>query len=203
MLDVVQEKNKKQEESVDVWVFSGKVWCWDQGLEKFCFDYFEFFMEDVGQLFGLIIWQIENFVFVLVEEVFYGKFYEVDCYIVFKIFLDDSGFFNWEIYYWIGGEVIFDKKVCFVIYVVNLCNYLGVECCIVWEEMGDESEEFLQVFDNDIFYIEGGIVSGFYIVEDIYYVIRMYCVYGKKNIKLEFVFFKGIFLDLRFVFLLD
>lgn len=23
--------------------------------------------------------------FVLVEEVFYGKFYEVDCYIVFKV----------------------------------------------------------------------------------------------------------------------
>lgn len=33
----------------------------------------------------MTIWQIENFVPVLVEEAFHGKFYEADCYIVLKV----------------------------------------------------------------------------------------------------------------------
>uniref|UniRef100_A0A2K6G2Z0 FLII actin remodeling protein n=1 Tax=Propithecus coquereli TaxID=379532 RepID=A0A2K6G2Z0_PROCO len=203
MSDVAQEKNKKQEESVDTRAPGGKVRRWDQGLEKPRLDYSEFFTEDVGQLPGLTIWQIENFVPVLVEEAFHGKFYEADCYIVLKTFLDDSGSLNWEIYYWIGGEATLDKKACSAIHAVNLRNYLGAECRTVREEMGDESEEFLQVFDNDISYIEGGTASGFYTVEDTHYVTRMYRVYGKKNIKLEPVPLKGASLDPRFVFLLD
>uniref|UniRef100_A0A2K6CMS9 Protein flightless-1 homolog n=1 Tax=Macaca nemestrina TaxID=9545 RepID=A0A2K6CMS9_MACNE len=203
MSDVAQEKNKKQEESADARAPGGKVRRWDQGLEKPRLDYSEFFTEDVGQLPGLTIWQIENFVPVLVEEAFHGKFYEADCYIVLKTFLDDSGSLNWEIYYWIGGEATLDKKACSAIHAVNLRNYLGAECRTVREEMGDESEEFLQVFDNDISYIEGGTASGFYTVEDTHYVTRMYRVYGKKNIKLEPVPLKGASLDPRFVFLLD
>nr|AAL36557.1 cytoskeletal actin-modulating protein [Mus musculus] len=203
MSDVAQEKNKNQEESIDARAPGGKVRRWDQGLEKPRLDYSEFFTEDVGQLPGLTIWQIENFVPVLVEEAFHGKFYEADCYIVLKTFLDDSGSLNWEIYYWIGGEATLDKKACSAIHAVNLRNYLGAECRTVREEMGDESEEFLQVFDNDISYIEGGTASGFYTVEDTHYVTRMYRVYGKKNIKLEPVPLKGSSLDPRFVFLLD
>ncbi|XP_006901250.1 PREDICTED: protein flightless-1 homolog isoform X2 [Elephantulus edwardii] len=203
MSDVAQEKNKKQEESSDAPGPGGNVRRWDQGLEKPRLDYSEFFTEDVGQLPGLTIWQIENFVPVLVEEAFHGKFYEADCYIVLKTFLDDSGSLNWEIYYWIGGEATLDKKACSAIHAVNLRNYLGAECRTLREEMGDESEEFLQVFDNDISYIEGGTVSGFYTVEDMHYVTRMYRVYGKKNIKLEPVPLKGASLDPRFVFLLD
>lgn len=68
----------------------GKVRRWDQGLEKPRLDYSEFFTEDVGQLPGLTIWQIENFVPVLVEEAFHGKFYEADCYIVLKVGLAPS-----------------------------------------------------------------------------------------------------------------
>ncbi|XP_040830440.1 protein flightless-1 homolog isoform X3 [Ochotona curzoniae] len=203
MSDVAQEKNKKQEESVEARASAAKARRWDQGLEKPRLDYSEFFTEDVGQLPGLTIWQIENFVPTLVEEAFHGKFYEADCYIVLKTFLDDSGSLNWEIYYWIGGEATLDKKACSAIHAVNLRNYLGAECRTVREEMGDESEEFLQVFDNDISYIEGGTASGFYTVEDTHYVTRMYRVYGKKNVKLEPVPLRGTSLDPRFVFLLD
>uniref|UniRef100_A0A8C9CHW9 Protein flightless-1 homolog n=1 Tax=Phocoena sinus TaxID=42100 RepID=A0A8C9CHW9_PHOSS len=203
MSDVAQEKNKKQEESVDSGAPGGKVRRWDQGLEKPRLDYSEFFTEDVGQLPGLTIWQIENFVPVLVGEALHGRFYEADCYIVLKTFLDDSGSLNWEIYYWIGGEATLDKKACSAIHAVNLRNYLGAECRTVREEMGEESDEFLQVFDNDISYIEGGTASGFYTVEDTHYVTRMYRVYGKKNLKLEPVPLKGASLDPRFVFLLD
>ncbi|XP_059991591.1 protein flightless-1 homolog isoform X5 [Lagenorhynchus albirostris] len=203
MSDVAQEKNKKQEESMDSGAPGGKVRRWDQGLEKPRLDYSEFFTEDVGQLPGLTIWQMENFVPVLVGEALHGRFYEADCYIVLKTFLDDSGSLNWEIYYWIGGEATLDKKACSAIHAVNLRNYLGAECRTVREEMGEESDEFLQVFDNDISYIEGGTASGFYTVEDTHYVTRMYRVYGKKNLKLEPVPLKGASLDPRFVFLLD
>ncbi|MBW00433.1 Protein flightless-1, partial [Eschrichtius robustus] len=178
MSDVAQEKNKKQEESVDPGAPGGKVRRWDQGLEKPRLDYSEFFTEDVGQLPGLTIWQMENFVPVLVGEALHGRFYEADCYIVLK-------------------------KACSAIHAVNLRNYLGAECRTVREEMGEESDEFLQVFDNDISYVEGGTASGFYTVEDTHYVTRMYRVYGKKNLKLEPVPLKGASLDPRFVFLLD
>lgn len=202
MSDVAQEKNKKIEvrggrrrvpappgvpgsvvtpssspqESGEAKAPDLKARRWDQGLEKPQLDYSEFFSEDVGQLPGLCVWQIENFVPTLVDEAFHGKFYEADCYIVLKVpredpgglpsrvpkwepwlthltplsippqtFLDENGSLNWEIYYWIGQEATLDKKACSAIHAVNLRNYLGAECRSVREEMGDESDEFLQV----------------------------------------------------------
>ncbi|XP_029767131.1 protein flightless-1 homolog [Terrapene carolina triunguis] len=120
-----------------------------------------------------------------------------------ETFLDDSGSLTWEIYYWIGHEATLDKKASAAIHAVNLRNYLGAQCRTIREEMGDESEEFIQVFDHEISYIEGGSASGFYTVEDAQYITRLYRVYGKKNIKLEPVTLKAASLDPRFVFLLD
>ena len=44
------------------------------------------------------------------------------------------------------------------------------------EEQNDESDEFLELFDHDISYIEGGTTSGFYSVEEVIYTHRMYRV---------------------------
>nr|XP_060642773.1 protein flightless-1 homolog [Anolis sagrei ordinatus] len=203
MSDVAQEKNKKMEENGDLKYTDLKTRRWDQSLEKPHLNYSEFFTEDVGQLPGLTVWQIENFVPTMVDDAFHGKFYEADCYIVLKTFLDANGSLNWEIYYWIGQEASLDKKACSAIHAVNLRNYLGAESRCNREEMGDESDEFSQVFDHEISYIEGGTASGFYTVEDLHYVSRLYRVYGKKNIKLEPVPLKGTSLDPRFAFLLD
>uniref|UniRef100_A0A8D0GFE8 FLII actin remodeling protein n=1 Tax=Sphenodon punctatus TaxID=8508 RepID=A0A8D0GFE8_SPHPU len=203
MSDVAEEKNKKLEENGDMKYTDLKTRRWDQSLEKPPLDYSEFYTEDVGHLPGICTWQIENFVPVLVEEAFHGKFYEADCYIVLKTLLDNNGSLNWEIYYWIGQEATLDKKACAAIHAVNLRNYLGAECRTIREEMGDESDEFSQVFDHEISYIEGGTASGFYTVEDTHYITRLYRVYGKKNIKLEPVPLKAASLDPRFVFLLD
>uniref|UniRef100_A0A8C8S5J3 Protein flightless-1 homolog n=1 Tax=Pelusios castaneus TaxID=367368 RepID=A0A8C8S5J3_9SAUR len=203
MSDVAEEKNKKLEENGDPKYTDLKTRRWDQSLEKPHLNYSEFFTEDVGQIPGVSVWQIENFVPTLVDEAFNGKFYEADCYIVLKTFLDASGSLTWEIYYWIGQEATLDKKASSAIHAVNLRNYLGAECRTIREEMGDESDEFLQVFDHEISYIEGGTASGFYTVEDTQYITRLYRVYGKKNIKLEPVAMKAASLDPRFVFLLD
>ncbi|EMP35542.1 Protein flightless-1 like protein [Chelonia mydas] len=197
MSDVVEEKNKKLEENGDMKYTDPKTRRWDQSLEKPQLNYSEFFTEDVGQIPGVSVWQIENFVPTLVDEAFNGKFYEADCYIVLKTFLDDNGSLTWEIYYWIGQEATLDKKASAAIHAVNLRNYLGAECRTVREEMGDESEEFSQVFDHEISYIEGGSASGFYTVEDAQYITRLYRIYGKKNIKLEPVTLKAASLDPR------
>ena len=37
-------------------------------------------------------------------SVLHGKFYEADCYIILKTYIDDAGSLNWEIYYWIGTK---------------------------------------------------------------------------------------------------
>ncbi|XP_060116629.1 protein flightless-1 homolog [Heteronotia binoei] len=159
MSDVAQEKNKKMEENGDLKYTDLKTRRWDQSLEKPQLNYSEFFTEDVGQLPGVSVWQIENFVPVMVDEAFHGKFYEADCYIVLKTLLDDNGSLNWEIYYWIGQEATLDKKACAAIHAVNLRNYLGAECRSIREEMGDESDEFSQVKAHlwrDVFLTSGG-----------------------------------------------
>uniref|UniRef100_UPI00398F7FAA protein flightless-1 homolog n=1 Tax=Pristiophorus japonicus TaxID=55135 RepID=UPI00398F7FAA len=202
MSDVTQDKNKKLQETGEVKHTDLKTRRWDQGLEKPPLDYSEFYTEDIGQIPGLMVWHIENFIPTQIDETFHGKFYEADCYIVLKTALDENGALSWQIFYWIGQEATMDKKACAAIHAVNLRNFLGAQCRTIREEMGDESEEFSVVFDN-ISYIEGGTASGFYTVEETQYITRLFRCYGKKNIKLEPVPLKALSLDPRFVFLLD
>ena len=61
---------------------------WDEALEKPPLDYSEFFDEDVGQLPGLTIWEIENFYPNQIEDAGHGKFYEGDCYIILNTYED-------------------------------------------------------------------------------------------------------------------
>lgn len=70
---------------------------WDKNLEKPPLNYSEIFIEDVGQVPGVYVWQIENFLPVQVDEAFQGKFYEADCYIVLKVILDLHVFYS---YFW-------------------------------------------------------------------------------------------------------
>lgn len=77
---------------------------WDETLEKPPLDYSEFFDEEAGQVSGMSIWEIENFLPNQIEEVAHGKFYEGDCYIVLKTTVDDSGSVTWAIYFWIGEK---------------------------------------------------------------------------------------------------
>lgn len=45
---------------------------------------------------------------------------------------------------------------------------MGAESRTIREELGEESEEFLSLFDSPLVYIDGGrTASGFYTVEDI------------------------------------
>ncbi|XP_026687807.1 protein flightless-1 homolog, partial [Diaphorina citri] len=56
---------------------------------------------------------------------------------------------------------------------------IGTECRTIREEQGDESEEFLSLFNTGISYIEGGrTASGFFTVEDTVYTTRLYRVHA-------------------------
>lgn len=177
---------------------------WEETLEKPPLDYSEFFEEDDGQVPGLTIWEIENFLPNKIDEVTHGKFYAGDCYIVLKTFLLDTQL-SWEIYFWIGSATTLDKKACAAIHAVNLRNYLGARCRTIREEQADESDEFLALFDNDIVYIEGGRTStGFFTIEDNVVNTRLYIIHNDEtSLHLEPVEIDYQSLDVENVFLLD
>lgn len=178
---------------------------WDESLEKPPLDYSEIFEEDDGQLPGLTVWEIENFLPNKIDEVVHGKFYEGDCYIVLKTVLDEHGQLGWHIFFWIGALATLDKKACAAIHAVNLRNYLGALCRTVREEQADESDEFLGLFDTAVTYIEGGrTATGFFTVEDAVYVTRVYRVHGAgASVHMEPVPVRVESLDPRFVFVVD
>ncbi|XP_025833718.1 protein flightless-1 [Agrilus planipennis] len=204
MKDIVTEKNKNKQED-ETRAESLKPKRWDEKLEKPPLNYSEIFEDDAGQIPGLCIWEIENFLPNRIDECTHGKFYEGDCYIVLKTLLDDSGSLTWKIYFWIGKKASLDKLACAAIHAVNLRNYLGAQCRTIREEQGDESEEFLSLFDTQITYIEGGrTLSGFYTVEDMIYEIRCYRIHAAgASIHLETVAIAPESLDPGYVFMLD
>ncbi|KAJ6637773.1 Protein flightless-1 [Pseudolycoriella hygida] len=203
MKDIAKEKELQawEEEKAE----SVKPKRWDESLEKPPVDYSEIFEEDDGQIPGLTIWEIENFLPNKIDEVVHGKFYEGDCYIVLKTSTDDVGQLTWEIYFWIGVNATLDKRACAAIHAVNLRNYLGARCRTIREEQGDESEEFFSLFETPVTYIEGGrTATGFFTVEDLVYVTRMYRVHGNgASIHFEPVPVEFESLDPRYVFVLD
>lgn len=69
-----------------------------------------------------------------------------------------------------------DKKACSAIHAVNLRNLLGAEGRTVREEMNDETDEFLDLFEHGVSYIEGGrTASGFFTVEELVQKIDYFC----------------------------
>ncbi|CAK9822912.1 Protein flightless-1 [Anthophora retusa] len=148
---------------------------WDETLEKPPLDYSEFFDEDAGQVAGL------------------------------STEIDEAGSLVWAIYFWIGEKATLDKRACAAIHAVNLRNYLGAQCRTIREEQGEESDEFLMLFESGITYIEGGRTSsGFYTVEDTPSITRLYRVHAAgASIHLEPVPVRFDSLDSGFVFVLD
>ena len=103
---------------------------WDEALERPNLDYSEIFDEDVGQVPGLCCWEIENFLPNPIDEALIGKFYEADCYIVLKTYVDDTGSLNWLIWYWIGKCSSLDKKANIYLFIYFAQNKRTVNITI-------------------------------------------------------------------------
>lgn len=177
---------------------------WDEQLEKPKLDYSEFFEDDVGHEEGIVTFEIEKFLPNQLDSALNGKFYDGDCYIILKTFRDDTGSLNWKIFYWIGSQASIDKQACAAMHAVNLRNLLGATCRTQREEQFDESDAFRELFNYKIKYVEGAMgSSGFYTVEDIEYITRMYRISGTQRILLEPVPLHYKCLDPAYVYLLD
>lgn len=98
-----------------------------------------------------------------------------------------------------------DKKACAAIHAVNLRNFLGARCRTIREEQGDESDEFLALFDNEIVYIEGGRTTcGFFTIEESVFASRLYLIRSdEKTILVEPVEMSYTSLNANDVFILD
>lgn len=159
---------------------------WDEQLEKPKLDYSEFFDEDVGHIPGIVCYEIDKFLPSPVDPALNGKFFEGDCYIILKTSYDESNNLHWQIYFWIGSHSSLDKQACAAMHAVNLRNLLGATCRTQREEQNEESDEFLDIFGDELCYIEGArTTSGFFTVEDVEYTTRMYKVTGTQRIVLE------------------
>jgi len=60
--------------------------------------------EAEGSIPGIVCYEIEKFLPSPVDVALNGKFYEGDCYVVLKTFIDDTNSLNWSIYFWIGSQ---------------------------------------------------------------------------------------------------
>ncbi|XP_050429442.1 protein flightless-1 [Adelges cooleyi] len=205
MQDIANDKNNESfNDSIKVESLKPKRW--DESLEKPAVDYGELFEEGTGRLPGLSVWEIENFLPNMVDEVAHGKLYRGDCYIVLHTIINEnSDNLYWKIYFWIGDNASLDKRACAAIHAVNLRNFLGAECRTIREELGEESDEFISLFDSPLVYIDGGrTTSGFYTVEDITYATRMFRVHAHgTSVHLEPVKLCYSSLDINYVFVLD
>lgn len=168
-------------------------------------DYSDVFDDDVGQEDGLWVWEIENFYPSILDPSFHGHFYDADCYLVLRTVKEDSGNLRHKIFYWIGEHTTLDKGMCAAVHAVNLRNHLGASCRTERQEMNEESDDFLELFGEEITYIEGArTASGFYSVEKPAHITRLYRATVNGNaVEMEPVPVTPDSLDPRFVFLLD
>ncbi|CAK5060797.1 unnamed protein product [Meloidogyne enterolobii] len=99
----------------------------------------------------------------------------------------------------------FFQAMCAAVHAVNLRNHLGASCRTIREEMNDESDEFLELFSEEIIYFDGAkMQSGFYVVEKAPFVKKLYRAYiNGPSVEMEAVPLSPESLDPRFVFLLD
>lgn len=175
VLDGLKEIGGKGEnEEMDNGITGGKTWM--DNLKGPTLDYNGVYDEFTGQSPGVTAWQIDNFYPVLQDDSLLGKFYTGDCYIILETKLMSNRDLEHKIYFWIGELSSLDKKACAAMHAVNLRNMLSAKSRTSRQEMNDEDDEFLDMFDEDIQYIAGGSESGFYLVEQAAFEIRLYCV---------------------------
>ncbi|XP_065899983.1 protein flightless-1 homolog [Dysidea avara] len=206
LAQVADDKHQQRMEGISedeqIGVVLGKPKPWTAMLNRPNLDYTSLFPEKPGHLPGLSVWQIENFLPVIVDDVLHGKFYIGDCYIVLKTFFDESSNLDWRIHYWIGQDTSLDKMACAAMHAVHLRNMLGADSRTMREEQSSESEEFEELFDHDLTYVEGGTASGFYSSEDEEITPRMYLLSRMKQTNLEPVMLHVGSLDQGQVFIL-
>ncbi|KAH9285255.1 Protein flightless-1 [Echinococcus granulosus] len=190
---------------------------WKEALTKPNLDYSDIFDEDAGTQLGVEIWVIDEFYpkrFEPEDEEYVGQLYSGDCYIllqtreVTEVPKDGGATGNreWRIFYWIGAKASLDKRACVAMHAVNLRNFLGIDGQTQREEQGEESSDFLSLFQgHKITVLEGSSGStGFHIVACKEAAVRMYRLFGQeKTMYIVSMPVSPDSLDPKFVYLVD
>jgi len=134
-------------------------------------EYDMLFGECASEAPGLYIWRIEYFMPLEIPADEYpdpfsdpprrALFYSEDCYIVLHITSEDEAK-RYAIFTWVGDKCSRDKVGAAAIRCRELNIFLGGKAELFREEQEHESDDFLEIFDYDIEYLdEGGTESGF------------------------------------------
>jgi len=133
---------------------------------------------------GIEIWRIEQFQVKPIAKHDYGKFYSGDSYIVLYTYKKkDAPKFSWNIHFWLGLETTQDEAGTAAYKTVALDDHLGGEPVQHREVQGFESEQFLTLFKEGFFILEGGVATGFKHVKPDEYKHRLLHIFGNKFVK--------------------
>jgi gelsolin len=131
-----------------------------------------------GQAPGLMIWRMEKFHVVPWPKEQYGTFYSGDSYIILNTYLDELEL-NYDIHFWLGQDTTQDESGTAAYKTVELDTFLGDKPIQHREVEGFESMLFSRYFPKGIFFLSGGIESGFHHVLPDNYTPRLLKVKGK------------------------
>ncbi|RAL51845.1 hypothetical protein DM860_010563 [Cuscuta australis] len=159
--------------------------------------------QGAGQKVGTEIWRIENFQPVPLPKSDYGKFYSGDSYIILQTSPGKGGAYLYDIHFWLGKDTSQDEAGTAAIKTVELDAILGGRAVQHREIQGHETDRFLSYFKPCIIPLEGGIASGFKMVEEENFETRLYICKGKRVVRLKQVPFSRSSLNHDDVFILD
>ena len=162
LVDIADKQCKSYGHSEGVSSFLGEQLSWEEKLLKRPdLDYSVIFesSQDIGTVCGLTIWVIDQLLPCPIPSSCHGTFNDGDCYMILNTSTNENLRIDWDIYYWIGSECSLDKKALAAIHAVHLRNLLGARCRTKRIEMEEEGSEFLNLFPQEITYVEGGQAS--------------------------------------------
>jgi len=160
--------------------------------------------EGAGKAPGIQIWRIEKFQVKAVPKETYGKFYSGDSYIILYTYKQaESDKLLYNVHFWLGKETTQDEAGTAAYKTVELDDLLGDLPVQYRECQGEESKEFLDLFNGQISLLKGGIESGFNHVKPEEYKPRLLHMKGNKQVRVTEVPLTWKSLNDGDVFLLD
>lgn len=109
---------------------------------------------------SLLIWRIEKFRVVAWPRDLYGSFHVGDSYIVLKR-VGDHEPYAYNLHFWLGGESTVDERGAAAYKTVELDTFLSGVPVQYRELQNSESALFRSYFENGIYYLAGGVETGF------------------------------------------
>ncbi|KAJ3243644.1 hypothetical protein HDU78_000257 [Chytriomyces hyalinus] len=172
---------------------------------------------------GIVIFRIDNMRPEILDEEEHGHFCVADCYVIVSTACDDphlrhnttveglpdemsADHLVHSIWIWIGASAEPDKRFCAAMFAVGVKNMLGVGANVKRQAEGEESQEFLDLFENRIEYHDASLAaeSGLFVPEKKLHPLRLYCVHGKTaHLRMTLVNPSRSSLDSEGVFLVD